>query len=268
MRRPGAVLLLTAYSVLGQTGQQRSRPEWPCVPGRAVDPAYLEASESTGGQILLFQKSEIAQAGLFVSAEYTHPATVARAVGTLSGARDFEFPVDSTMQSLLVMASIQCRIAIGVFRPGGTEMIAANSTQSVDLQAGRGLKIDNPEAGKWKVRLEGTGLFVLSARAQSPVRLSAVGFFDGDHRAQPRLGVGQTATVHISGELTAAAFQLLGPSGDLISTSQTAEPIGSAYRFPITLAAERFRIRMTGVDASGWPIQRVYPVLFRALPPN
>src|SRR5579872_2290937 len=151
------IALLAAGGLWAQTGQQGPKPEWPCVAGRAVDPAYLETSESTGGQIFLFQKNEIAQAGLFLTADSTHPATVLRAVGTLSGTREFAFPVDSTLQSLLVMVSLQCRTAIGVFRPSGTEMTAANSTQSVDLHAGRGVRIDHPEAGTWKLRLEGTG---------------------------------------------------------------------------------------------------------------
>jgi hypothetical protein len=248
------IALLAACEMWGQAGQQGPKPEWPCVAGRAVDPAYLETSESTGGQIFLFQKSEIGQAGLFLTADSTHPATVVRAVGTLSGARDFEFAVDSTMQSLLVMASLQCRKTIGVFRPSGTEMTAANSTQNVDLQAGRGLRIDQPESGKWKLRLEGTGLFVVTVRAQSPVRLTRVELSAG------------AATAHVAGEVADPKFQLIGPSGDLVADAQTGETTASGFRIVTTPGVERFRVRMTGVDGSGWPVERVYPVLFRAPP--
>ena len=268
-------LLLMVCSLHGQTGQEGPRREWPCVAGHAVDPAYLETSESTGGQIFLFQKSEIGQASLFMAADYTHPATVARAVGTLSGMHEFGFPVDSTIRSLLVLVSIQCRASIGVFRPGGAEMTAANSTQSVDLQAGRGLKIDNPEPGPWKLRLEGTGLFVVSVRAQSPLQLRAVEFLTetGPDAAgssaiqrQPRLGAAQESRVHLAGAVSSPEFQLVDAAGDPISRGENTELVDGDHRFSITPSIERFRIRLTGTDPSGWPIQRVHPVLFRAQP--
>ena len=95
-----------------QDGQKASRPGWPCVPGRAVDPSYLEVSESTGGQLFLFQRSEIARTSVVVNASHTHPATVVRALGNLNGTRDFEFPVDSSIESLLFLVSLQCRETI------------------------------------------------------------------------------------------------------------------------------------------------------------
>src|ERR1051326_3630317 len=105
MRHFGVFLLvLCAPWLRAQDGQQRSRPEWPCVPGRAVDPSYLEISESTGGQLFLFQKNEIGQSAVVMNASHTHPATVLRGVGQLNGSRDFEFPVDSGTQSILILA--------------------------------------------------------------------------------------------------------------------------------------------------------------------
>jgi len=269
------ILLLAAGSLFGQSGQQGPKPEWPCVAGRAVDPAFLDASESTGGQVFLFQKSEIAQAGPFMLAGSTHKATIVRAIGSLSQPREFEFPVDSTVQSLLVMASIQCRSAIGLFRPSGTEVTAASSTRNVDLQAGRAMKIDNPDPGQWKVRMEGTGLFVLSVRAQSPLSLTRAEFLESDstdpsevrtaRKAEPRLGKQQWAVAHISGEVSKVEIQLLDAAGDLKSGAPSPDVIAGAYYFRITPALERFRLRITGVDASGWPVERVYPVLFRAV---
>src|SRR5690349_17394216 len=131
MRMCAVALVIAAGILRAQDGQQGSRPGWPCVAGRAVDPAYVDLGESTGGQLFLFRKSEAAQAGLVMSASYTHPATVLRAVGHLSGSRDFDFPVDSTMESMLVLASLQCRNAIRVTRPNGGELTDRNSAQSV-----------------------------------------------------------------------------------------------------------------------------------------
>ena len=239
--------------------------------GRAVDPAYLETSESTGGQLFLFQKNEIAQASLFMSASYTHPATVLRAVGELAGTRDFEFPVDSTMESFLVMASLQCRNAIRVMRPNGSELTAANSAQSVDLQAGRILRIDSPEPGKWKVQLAGTGLFVLSVAAKTALRLTDVSFYavsdDRPRLVHPLFGMRQSLEAHLAGEVAVGQVQVIGAAGDLMSGGDVAEASAKGdYGREITPASERFRIAVMGADANGWPFQRTDLVLFRAVP--
>src|SRR5215471_17571706 len=105
-----------------QNGQQGPRGNWPCVAGRAVDPSYLEVSESTGGELFLFQKSDLAKAGPALSASYTHPATILRAVGHLNANRRFDIPVDSTVESLLVVVSIQCRDRVVLARPSGVEI--------------------------------------------------------------------------------------------------------------------------------------------------
>ena len=259
------MLLVAACSLRGQTGQVGPRPEWPCVAGRAVDPAYLETSEGTGGQVFLFQKNEVGQTGLFLAADSTHPATVLRAIGALQGPGEFEFPVDSTMQSLLVTASVQCRKSIGVFRPGGTEITAAASTQSVDLQASRAVRIDNPEPGPWKVRLEGTGVFVLAVRAQSALRLAGIDFVDqAGVKSPPRLGAVQTGVAHVAGNVGGVRFEILGPNGVVLSAVESPETGNGAYQFSVSPQVERFRIRMTGIDSSGWPVARTHPTLFYA----
>lgn len=254
-----------------QDGQQGGRPGWPCVAGRAVDPAYLETSESTGGQLFLFQRNEVAHFSLVMSASLTHPATVLRAVGNLTGTREFEFPVDSSVQGFLVMASLQCRNAIRVLRPNGSELTAANSAQSVDLQAGRILRIDFPEPGKWKVQLTGTGLFVLSVAAKTEIRLTDVSFYgisgDRPRLVHPLFGARQNLEAHITGEVSAVELQVMGPAGDLIAHVDGTEALAKgAYGRDVTPASERFRIAVRGADANGWPFQRTDPVLFRAVP--
>jgi len=250
-----SALLLCAGLLHAQTGQEGSRPGWPCVAGRAVDPAYIETSESTGGQLFLFQKNEIGQAGPVMSASFTHPATVFRAIGTLAGSRDFDIPVESSVESILVLASMQCRSAIRVSRPSGTEMTAANSVQSVELQTGRILRVDAPEPGKWRVTLSGTGLFVLSVLAKSDLRLGVA------------LQKG-TVDAHLGGAPANVRFQLIDASGTPVADLEPGEPVREgAWRFSIAPPVERFRVQVTGTDANAWPFQRVYPNLFTARRP-
>jgi hypothetical protein len=259
--------LLFAGTLFAQDGQKGSRPGWPCVPGRAADPGFLDISESSGGQLFLFQKGEVEHAAIVMGASFTHPATVLRAVGNLSGTREIEFPVDSTIETLLVMASLQCRNAILVLRPNGAEMTASNSAQSIDLQAGRILRVDSPESGKWKVRLTGTGLFVLSVAAKTPIRLTEVNFSANDLRLdQPQLGVGQNVEANLTGDVSNVKLQVATASGERLGGMDPTEAGAEhLYRTLLTPAEERFRISISATDASGWPVLRTYPNLFRAV---
>ncbi len=258
-----------------QDAQQASRPGWPCVAGRAVDPHYLELSESTGGQIFMFQKGDLARAGPAVSASFTHPATILRAVGNLNGERDFDFPVDSSVESLLVVASVQCRNRILVSRPSGEELTDRNSALSVDLSAGKILRVDGPEPGKWRIRLTGTGLFVLSAHAKTGIALTKVGFSaegasaGGEAsvtwRRDPTPGAAQALDLRLSGQVSRLGVQLVDATGGRISALEPPEPIAEGvYRTKVASRAEHYRVLVTGVDGSAWPFQRMYPVLFRA----
>lgn len=261
------LLLLVAMAALqAQQGQDKSKPGWPCVPGRAVDPSYINISESTGGQLFLFQKNEVQHAALVMTASSSHPATVLRAIGTLSGTRDFEFPVDSRTQSLLFMVSLQCRNTIGVFRPAGSELTAANSAQSVELQAGKILRVDNPEPGPWRVRLVGTGLFVVSVLAKTDLSLSGVKFYANDMATStPLLGIRQILEARLSGTVANLKLQLADASGTPIPSAEATEPTsGGLYRAGITPQSERFRVLATGTDEGAWPFQRMYPNLFQA----
>ena len=252
-----SIALILAAGLCAQDGQQGARPGWPCVPGRAVDPAYLETSESTGGQLFLLQRNEAQHMSIVMMSTYTHPATILRAVGHLSGSRDFEFPLDSGVQSILLMASLQCRKDIQLTRPDGTELTASNSTQNVDLQAARFVRVDAPEAGKWRVRISGTGLFVLSVQAKADINLGAVNYAN------------HTVEAHTGGAISNVRFRLVDPTGDPIADLDAPEPVTPGfYRFEISPRAERFRVVMMGTNSGAWPVQRTNPTLFRAGAPK
>ena len=278
MRSTALFYLAMAGAAAAQQGQQGSPAAWPCVAGRPVDPAYLEISESTGGQLFLMQKGEVAHASAVMSASFTHPATILRAVGQLSGARDFEFPVDPSVESLLVLASVQCRNAVTVSRPDGSELTAANAAQSIELQAGRILRVDAPESGKWKVTLSGAGLFVLSVLAKTTIGIGQVKFLDDAAAAgggespprlsQPRRGGGQNVEVAVSGDPAKVKFELVDAGGAVVAELDPAQSADGVYKSPLTVGVERFRLVLRGVDESEWPVLRTHPMLFRAERPK
>jgi len=242
-----------------------------------VDPSFLDATESTGGQLFLFQKNEVAQTSLVMNVSHTHPATVLRVVGNLSGTRDLEFPVDSSIESLLLLVSLQCRNAIRISQPTGSEMTEANSALSVELAAGRILRIDHPDTGQWRVRLTGTGLFVLSVLAKADIALTRVAFFvrgypskEEEHISRlrdPLLGVRQDLEIQLSGQISHPSVHLVDATGGRILDMEAPEQVAEGvYRTSLASQAERYRILVTGDDASARPFQRMSPVLFHAQP--
>ncbi|MBZ5581633.1 MAG: hypothetical protein LAQ30_05400 [Acidobacteriia bacterium] len=277
MRQGFALSIIAIAGLLdAQNGQSGAKPGWPCVPGRPVDPAYLDISESTGGQLFLFQKNEVAQSALVMNASHTHPVTVLRAIGNLNGTRDFEFPVDPGMASFLLLASLQCRNAILVYRPGGQELTGSNTALSVDLHAGRMLRIDQPEAGPWRVRLAGRGLFVLSVLARADTALTGVAFSvnrdavngeDVTWMKSPLFGVRQDVEVRLTGQVSDLKLQLVDTTGDRVSDIAALARAGEGlYLTSLTPQAQRFRVLVTGAGPSAWRFERMHPVLFQAQP--
>jgi hypothetical protein len=186
-----------------------------------------------------------------MTASRGYKATILGAVGNLSGTRDFEFPVDSTVSSLLIMGSIQCRQDVLLLRPNGAEITAVNASQSIDLQAGRVIRVDQPEPGPWRLRLSGTGLCLLCVLAKSNIALSTVTFTDG------------TVDARLSGAVFGLKLQLVDAAGAPLSAAQPLETAeDDVYRVAIARPAQRLRVLVTGADASAWPFQRIYPNLF------
>lgn len=200
-----------------------------------MDPTYLELSESTGGQIFLLQKGEVAQSAVIMGARDTHPATVIRAVGQLSGEKTFEFPIDSTVESLLMMVSVQCRQSVALMEPAGVEITPNRANHNIDLQAGRIVRMDQPSPGPWRLKITGQGLYVFSVLVKSPIQISVAD--DTDRYKVDVAGMEAQATTF---EVNAAGERSEGNP--------------------------RFRLSVTGTDSNGYPVMRTHPVLFRANP--
>src|SRR6476469_6512661 len=116
---------LCAASLCAQQQVPASRPGWPCVAGRAIDPTYVRTAEATGGQVFLFDRSEAGRSMILMQYSGKHEDTIFRSTGTLStGSREFTFPVDSTIESLMVTVTLQCLQSITVLRPTNTEVHA------------------------------------------------------------------------------------------------------------------------------------------------
>ncbi len=277
-------LLSGIFLVSGLFGQQptnQPQPGWPCVAGRAVDPAYIEVAENTGGQVFLFDRSEAGRSLVLMRETRKHEEVVFRAMGTLpAGYRDFDVPVDTTIESLLFAVSLQCAQSISIYRPSGAELHSSDA--GVDdnrYKAGRIVAMSRPEPGPWRVRIAGAGLFFTVVQARSPISLNSAGFVEVGGRpghpgyfpikAPVRLNVPQMLSASVSGARV-TALRLIGSSGETLQRIEPEPRDGSTDEeesmAPVTPSQPNFRVAVEGRDASGFPYQRVYSRLLKAQP--
>ena len=115
------VLFAFAVDAFGQAADdQRPRylPGWPCTgKERSFDPVYAHTAEATGGQLFLFDKSEVSGFSKFAIGDMKHKQTVVRAAGKLDSYTDIRIPVDQSIASLFVTVTLQCMQTVLIYDP-------------------------------------------------------------------------------------------------------------------------------------------------------
>ena len=256
-----------------------SRPGWPCVAGRAIDPTYVRTAEATGGQVFLFDRSEAGRSMILMQYSGKHEDTIFRSTGTLStGSREFTFPVDSTIESLMVTVTLQCLQSITVRRPTNTEVHAGEPDVNDNrFRSGQVLILTKPQAGAWRIRIAGVGLFFVVAQAKSSISLNRVEFVElggrpGHEGMFPvkgplHLGEQRTLSVNLEAPAGDAHFRLIDSAGEtLVPLEMSAADQGQderTFEGKLTLKHAEFRVAVEGRDAAGYPYQRVLPRLFQ-----
>ena len=262
-----AFLVCAATAAAGQDQQPRSRPGWPCV-GKP-DPSYFTVAEGSGGQVFLFDPSEIGESSVLMIGAMKHEETVFRAAGTLAeGVHEFSIPVDSTIESALFSISLQCLQVVEIVRPSGDEL--RENDPGVDyhqFQAGRMVTVPRPTPGAWTVRVAGKGMFFLVLQAKTELSLDRVSFVEPGGRpgheglfpikGSPKRGVRQQLEVEMSGSLQNPAFRFVSSSADTIQDLSLQRQPGSGddldFLGEVTPRARQFRLAVTGTDARGFP---------------
>ena len=260
-----------------QTQVPQSKPGWPCVAGRAVDPSYIKAAESTGGQVFLFDRSEAARSLALMRNSRAHEKTIFRSTDTLStGARDFTFPVDTTVDSLMVSISLQCLQSIAVFRPTNTEVRAGEPDVKEEnrFKSGLILVLTKPPAGDWRVRIAGTGLCFAVVTAKTSISLDRAEFVElagrpGHQGLFPikgpiHIGEQRTLSVAITAPAGEKTFRLIDAAGATLESLNLKAVNSDESEFVGTLALKHsaFRVVVLGTDEAGYPYQRVLAPLF------
>lgn len=265
-----AVLVSTSIAVSGprmhaQGQQPRYQPGWPCT--GTVDPVYVETAEATGGIVMLFASGEAAGAAAEMRASDRHPDVVFRASATLAeGVYDFDIPLDSTIESAYVFASMQCLQAVHVMEPSGHELRTdVTGVEHHAFDAIRLFVVPTPAPGIWKIRIAGRGFLSVVVKAATDLRLTSVKFGAGAHpvKRQP-----QPLEIRMSGEASELAFDAVSLAGAPIARlALNPEPNAYgdlAYIGEVTPPRAGFRVAMTGIDAKGFRFQRVKNTLVLA----
>lgn len=263
----GACLAGTPVA-LAQNGQSRTANRttgWPCVAkGRWVDPTYVRTAEATGGHILLTDPSEMGAMATLATGDMTHKDVLVRLTGQLDATADVAIPVDSTVESLFIVVTLQCLEYSRLLGPSGTEVRGDGLQGGEDhpYRAGRIIVVPRPQPGTWTMRLEGKGFYSIAVQAKSTIALGRVRFEHG----LPRGGA-QTFSVSVLGEARNLEVKVIGPGGEPLGGLTLAPASGSPTDLAGHLLVDpmrSFRVVVLGKDAADLPFQRVDPRLYEA----
>ena len=250
------VSLPVAAAAQSKPSGQSSRPGWPCAGN--VDPSYVHIAEATGGKVLLFHPTEISGMAVDYVASEQHGETVFRAVGQLDGERyQMTVPIDTTIASAYFAISIQCLQLATLVTPSGQELsVATPGVEYHQFESIRLFVVPKPTPGVWKVIAAGKGFFSAIVTARTELQLGQVSSFDA---AAPGASVALAASVR--GAFRQAAFHFVAANAELIESLQLdlqdRSDDGANYRGQVKKPRKNFRVAVTGVDAAGFPFQRM-----------
>ena len=215
---------------------------------------------------------------VLVQQSHKHDETILRSMGRLvTGSREFTFPVDSTVESLMLSVTLQCLQSITVYRPSNSDVHSGEPDVDDNVfRSGRILMLNRPEARPWRIRIAGTGLFFVTAQANSSISLDRVEFVEPGGRVGHEglfpvkglihLGERRMLSLDITAPAGDTAFRLLNSAGETLEqlevqvSNESADDREFLATFPLRHAD--FRVAVQGRDSAGYPYQRVLPRLF------
>ncbi len=273
-------VLLLAFC-LPLFAQQSGRPPLHYGPGVCgpADPTYIRTAEESGGQPLFLAPDEVGKSFALVS-ELTRQnhVTLLWARGRLAGGHDFVVPVDSTVTRLMLSLSFDAPGGkLSALGPDGREVTSETAGAVITpLNCGRFVRVAPPAAGKWHVRVAGTGRFWLEASGVSDIFMVEAEFVhlagrpghEGYFRiaGQPVAGEPAMLRVELSGTTRNVQFRLVSPEATtlqpVVMKADSAGNDESEYFGELSLPATPFRLAVTGEDESGHPFERVFSSLF------
>jgi hypothetical protein len=243
-------LLLLSSLAFGQGSVQQPTYQsgWPCTgKEHSFDPAYARVAEATGGHLFLFDKSEVNGFSVLAVGDMNHKQTIVRASGKTDSYVDIPFYVDSSIQSLFVIASLQCMQTIYLYDPQRASVGPANPGVSETwFQAGRIATVPKPQSGQWILRLLGTGYYSVAIQGKGTPGLGDVILKD------------RSLTLQINPAIISPRLRLVRQNGELLQdlspTADTSQP--GRYETRIDPPSEAFRVQVEWISETGETVER------------
>ena len=256
-----AAAFLAAPMLVGAQQQTPNpRAGFPC--GARLDPSYFHVAEATGGHLLLLAPEEIGDSAGLLTAFGVHPQTIFRLAGSITpGLHEFNIPVDSTIESVLFSISVQCLQTADVVRPSGALAVGDDVTDLPNFRAQHMVIVRRPEPGIWSLRVSGSGISGVVVQTRSAIGIARPEFAPAPgttFAAIPSAGVENTLRIRMSGHAFDLHASLVnGGLQQLADLPLAAGDTEGSYVSRFTPGAEAFRVLVTGMDADGFPVQRM-----------
>jgi von Willebrand factor A domain-containing protein 7 len=266
----------------GQT-QPSTNPSRPFAPNACgpADPAYIRAANETGGIPLFLQRSEAGKSFHLVrESTRNNVATVLWATGTLDRKpKTIRIPVDSETKRITFTFSVDTKgNEFKLTQPSGGAITGrTGSTEVTELNCGRIVTVNSPEAGEWRAEITGAGRYWLEAQAQSDIFFVSAEFVKKGGRpgheglfriqGQPVAGTPATLQVSVSASATETTEFLLVTEESQTIQKLEMRGVNTDRRFlefvgSVDLPSVPFRVVVEGSDLNGKPYQRFFSNLF------
>lgn len=292
-RFPGiAFLRVVAVAALCVTwwasdGQQQGgvNPSHSFAPGDCgpADPSYIRTANETGGVPLFLQRNEASKA-MQVVRESTrgNVSMVLWASARLDGGmQKFDIPVDSVTERITFTFSVDTKSSRLVLVGPNGQAVGDGSvrTEDTELNCGRLITVEKPQAGNWRAEVSGSGTFWLQAQAQSDIYFISTDFVklggrpghEGLFKIQGQPLVGEPATLQTSlsaADAETTEFSAVSERGELLQKlrmkASNADREFLEFTGDVVLPTVPFRISVSGRDAKGMRYQRFEGRLFHA----
>jgi hypothetical protein len=255
------LLWVTLPCVFGQTReaqQPRYQAGWPCTGKQlSFDPSFARVAEATGGHLVLLDRSEAGVTSTLALGDSKHQATIIRAAGKTESYVDIPFWVDSSVESLFVVASVVCMQTIYLYDPQRTGLDSrVTGVEDTWFRAGRISTVRSPQAGSWTLRLLGTGPYSVAVQANTQVRLGKI-----DQS-------GKNLSIWLAESISEPAFRLVDAAGNPIQSLNLLRDQDSPTRYTGSFdpPAVGFRIHVEWRAPDGDIVWRTDPRLIEPPP--
>lgn len=250
----------------------------PCPTAFKVDPSAFKTAQETGSQFAMLEPSERARAsGLMEKIGEGTEDPILLIYGELkAGAKEFALPVDSTVQTLAISVFLQCVKSIAIVDPAGAQVNPGPQVQEATFHSGRLLKVDAPQNGLWRIKIEGDGLYSVVVHARSGIQFTKAEFVGSEEDpasvatgAALKAGASQKLKATLRGNYSSVQFVLMTLDGmpsvlKMTHATESADP--GEFFGDVTLPSQPFRIIAEGADQTGQIYRRFFPPLFYTTP--